>query len=87
MTVVAWIAGSILTLAALGAILRLVRGPSALDRAAALEVLLSCCIGAIAVVVATRRESSLLIVLAVLALVAFVGSVSIARFASARGDE
>ena len=87
MTVVAWIAGSVLAVAALLALVRVVRGPTVLDRAVALEVILSCCIGGIAVNGATTRDSTALAVLVVLSLLSFVGSVSIARFVSGESDE
>ncbi|GGP83269.1 monovalent cation/H+ antiporter complex subunit F [Streptosporangium pseudovulgare] len=63
---------------------RLVRGPSMLDRAIALDVLTAvvmCAIGAAAV---ARGQYSALPLLPVLTLLGFVGSVSLARFFAGR---
>lgn len=87
MTVVLWVAASMLSLAALFALVRVVRGPSALDRVVAMDVLLSCLIGAIGLQAAYGRHGTTLPVLAVLALLGFVGSVAIARFGADVGDD
>lgn len=87
MTVVLWVAASMLGVAALFALIRVVRGPSALDRVVAMDVLLSCLIGAIGIEAAYGRHGSTLPVLAVLALLGFVGSVAIARFGADVGDD
>lgn len=87
MTVVLWVAASMLSLAALLALVRVVRGPSALDRVVAMDVLLSCLIGAIGLQAAYGRHGTTLPVLAVLALLGFVGSVAIARFGADVGDD
>lgn len=87
MTVVLWVAASMLGVAALLALVRVVRGPSALDRAVAMDVLLSCLIGAIGIEAAYGRHGTTLPVLAVLALLGFVGSVAIARFGADVGDD
>lgn len=86
MTVVAWIAGSILGVAAALALTRLVRGPTVLDRVIALDVLLSTIIGAIAVEAAVNRHGTSLPVLAVIALLGFIGSVAVSRFVSGETD-
>lgn len=87
MTVVLWIAAGMLGLAALLALVRVVRGPSALDRVVAMDVLLSCLIGAIGLDAAYGRHGTTLPILAVLALLGFVGSVVIARFGADMGDD
>ncbi|WP_022926846.1 monovalent cation/H+ antiporter complex subunit F [Patulibacter americanus] len=87
MTVVLWIAATMLALAAVLSIVRVVRGPSALDRAVAMDVLLSCAIGGIGLEAAYGRHGTTLPVLAVLALLGFVGSVAIARFGAGLGDD
>jgi multicomponent Na+:H+ antiporter subunit F len=87
MTVVLWIAASMLGVAALLSLVRVVRGPSALDRAVAMDVLLSCLIGALGLEAAYGRHGTTLPVLAVLALLGFVGSVAIARFGAGLGDD
>lgn len=87
MTVVLWIAATMLGVAAVLAIVRIVRGPSALDRAVAMDVLLSCAIGGIGLEAAYGRHGTTIPVLAVLALLGFVGSVAIARFGAGLGDD
>jgi multicomponent Na+:H+ antiporter subunit F len=86
-TVVLWIAASMLGIAALLALIRVVRGPSSLDRVVAMDVLLSCLIGAIGIEAAYGRDGTTLPVLAVLALLGFVGSVAVARFGADAGDD
>lgn len=87
MTVVVWVAAAMLGVAALLALVRVVRGPSALDRIVAMEVLLSCLICTIGIDAAYDRRGTTLPVLAVLALLGFVGSVAIARFGADVGDD
>jgi multicomponent Na+:H+ antiporter subunit F len=87
MTVVLWIAATMLAVAAVLSLVRIVRGPSALDRAVAMDVLLSCAIGGIGLEAAYGRHGTTLPVLAVLALLGFVGSVAIARFGAGLGDD
>lgn len=64
------------------AVVRAVRGPTMLDRTIALDILTSCLIGGIAVEAAWSRRIDTVPILAVLALVGFIGSVTIARFAA-----
>lgn len=87
MTVVLWVSATMLGLAALLSLVRIVRGPSALDRAVAMDVLLSCLIGAIGLEAAYGRHGTTIPVLVVLALLGFVGSVAIARFGAGLGDD
>lgn len=63
---------------------RLVRGPSMLDRAVALDVFTAVVMCGIGTAATALDEYSALPVLLVLALVGFVGSVSLARFFSGR---
>jgi multicomponent Na+:H+ antiporter subunit F len=87
MTAVLYVAAAMLGVAALLAVIRIVRGPSALDRVVAMDVLLSCLIGAIGVEAAYGEHGTTLPVLAVLALLGFVGSVAVARFGADVGDD
>jgi multicomponent Na+:H+ antiporter subunit F len=74
----------VVLLAAAGvlALVRAERGPSMLDRSVALDILTSTLVGAVALEAAWARRTDGLPVLVALALVGFVGSVTIARFAS-----
>ncbi len=77
---------------ALLALVRLARGPSLLDRVVATDTLLVIISAGLAVHAALRRDPTLVPVLVVVALLAFVGSVSVARYVggmllrSATGD-
>lgn len=64
------------------AVVRAVRGPTMLDRTIALDIVTSCLIGGIAVEAAWSRRIDTVPILTVLALVGFIGSVTIARFAA-----
>ncbi|PZR53467.1 pH regulation protein F [Xylanimonas oleitrophica] len=82
MIVVSVVASVLLAVAAVLAIVRLERGPSMLDRTVAFDVLTTTLVGAIAIEAAWSRRTETIPILVVLALVGFVGSVVIARFAS-----
>jgi multicomponent Na+:H+ antiporter subunit F len=80
MTVVAWIAYALLGSGALLALIRLARGPSLLDRVVATDTLLVIISAGLAVHAALNRDPTVVPVLVVVSLLAFVGSVSIARY-------
>jgi len=86
-TVVAVIVTALLVAAGGLTLVRIIRGPSILDRAVATDVLLAVAVAAIATEAAYSRDATALPVLVVLALVGFVGSVSVARFASRRSPK
>ena len=75
-----------LTVAALLVLVRLVRGPSVPDRIVALDTLLQVVVAGIAVAAAATREGSFLAVLVAVALLGFLGSVTVARFVERRGS-
>jgi len=80
MTVVLISCAAMLGVAALLLVWRIVLGPTMLDRAVALDVLVSVFICGLAVDAAIRRDTTTLPILLVLTLLGFVGSVAIARF-------
>ena len=80
MTVVFVIAYTLLGGGALLALVRLARGPSLLDRVVASDVLLVIVAAGLAVHAALMRDPTLVPVLVVVSLLAFVGSVSVARY-------
>ena len=82
MTVVAVLVTILLTAGALLALVRLVRGPSVLDRIVATDVLLAIVIVAIAAEAAWSGDPTALPILVVLSILGFIGSVSVARFAT-----
>jgi multicomponent Na+:H+ antiporter subunit F len=80
MTVVLDIVTAVLLLAALCTLVRIVKGPSMLDRAMALDVLLAVIMGGLGAVAIARGDTWVLPTLLSLSLVGFVGSVAVARF-------
>ncbi len=80
MTVVFVVAYTLLGGGALLALVRLGRGPSLLDRVVASDVLLVIVAAGLAVHAALMRDPTLVPVLVVVSLLAFVGSVSVARY-------
>ncbi|WP_137120112.1 monovalent cation/H+ antiporter complex subunit F [Segeticoccus rhizosphaerae] len=87
MTLVAVIAGALLAVSSAIALVRIVRGPSVLDRAVASEVIVSIVVCAIGLEAATTRHAAVLPILVSLSLVGFIGSVSVARFVARDRDD
>ncbi|HWK91404.1 MAG TPA: monovalent cation/H+ antiporter complex subunit F [Luteimicrobium sp.] len=87
MTVVFVVTIALLTVAAGCAIYRAERGPSMLDRTVALDVFTTTIVGAIALEAAYARRATTIPILVVMSLVAFVGSVTVARFAAVEREE
>lgn len=73
-------AGVMFGVGAVAALVRVVRGPSILDRALATDVLLAIAMCGLGAEMAINRHTDTLIVLLVLALFAILGSIAIARF-------
>ncbi|GAA0798249.1 monovalent cation/H+ antiporter complex subunit F [Spirilliplanes yamanashiensis] len=63
-------------------LVRILRGPSVLDRVIATDVLLAIIVAAVAADAAYHRDATALPVLVVLSVLGFVGSVSVARFST-----
>ena len=82
MTVVVVVTAVLLAAAAVCALVRVERGPTMLDRTIAVDVLTSVLVAAIATYSAWTRRTDTVPVLVALALVGFVTSVTIARFAA-----
>ncbi|RIV37434.1 monovalent cation/H+ antiporter complex subunit F [Micromonospora radicis] len=87
MTIVAVTVTALLAVAGALTLTRIIRGPSILDRAVATDVLLAIIVAAIATEAAYSRDGTALPVLVVLAVLGFVGSVSVARFAARRNSK
>ncbi|MFP8906109.1 MULTISPECIES: monovalent cation/H+ antiporter complex subunit F [Streptomyces] len=86
MSVVATVALALLGVTAVLVVHRLVRGPHALDRIVAVEILVTTVVAGAAVAVAVWDYTSAVLVLLVLALLGFIGSVTAARLAEERED-
>jgi multicomponent Na+:H+ antiporter subunit F len=79
-TVVFWLAYGMLGTGALLALVRLGAGPSLLDRVVATDTLLVIIAAGLAVHAGLQRDPTVVPVLVVVSLLAFVGSVSVARY-------
>lgn len=75
-----------LSLAAVLCVTRLMLGPTVPDRIVALDALLYIVVSGIAVGAAATGDSSFLAVLVAVALLGFVGTVTVARFVERRGS-
>lgn len=82
MTAVLAVCTGLLGIAALCALWRAVVGPTMLDRVVAVDVLVIVVTMTLAVAAAASGDVTTLPVVVVLAMVGFVGSVSVARFAA-----
>ena len=80
MTVVYWLAYGLLGGGAMLALIRLGMGPSLLDRVVATDTLLVIIAAGLAVHAGLQRDPTVVPVLVVVSLLAFVGSVSVARY-------
>jgi multicomponent Na+:H+ antiporter subunit F len=85
MTIVTGVCFVGLSVAALLTLVRLVRGPSVPDRIVALDALLFIVVSGIAVGAAATGDGDFLAVLLAVALLGFVGTVTVARFVERRG--
>lgn len=79
MTVTMIIAGSLFGVGALLAAVRLVRGPTPIDRAVALDVLVAVVVGIIVLLAAVYQSTTTLVIAVVVALLGFVGSAALAQ--------
>lgn len=84
---VMWAGGAMLAVAAVLIVVRIERGASMLDRTIALDMLVGALIAALAMFSAATDRSDLVNVLVVLALVGFVGSVTLARFVAVEPED
>lgn len=85
--VVLWIGCLILAVSAVLIVVRIERGPSMLDRTISLDMLVSIVIAALALWSGATGRTDLVNVLVVLALVGFVGSVTLARFVAVEPED
>ena len=74
------IAGAMLTVAAVATMFRMLMGPTTLDRLVALDTLVAVSMCAIGTWAAFSLDTTVTYSLTALALITFVGSVSVARF-------
>lgn len=86
-TPVLWICGALVLTAVLLALVRAERGPSMLDRIVGLDVVIAALIGTTALWSAATERADLLPLLMVMAIVGFVSSVTLARFAASEPED
>jgi multicomponent Na+:H+ antiporter subunit F len=86
MTAVAWIAGTMLVLAGLAAIVRALRPGSVADRAVALDLAVVVALNGLALRAATADDDAAIDLLLVFGLVGFITIVTVARFIERRGN-
>lgn len=84
MTAVIIVVSIMLAVAAAGAIFRIIRGPSILDRVLAADVLLAIVGGALIVDMVVYRNFDFLALVIAISLIGFIGSVTVARFVTDR---
>lgn len=88
MSWVFWATGLILTLATWGTVYRIWKGPALLDRVLASDVLLSILMAALCVLMILTDSQFYMILMVTIAMIGFVGSVTVARFAdNSKADE
>ena len=87
MEIVLTVTAVILSLAAAGAIVRIAIGPSLLDRVLASDVLLALIGAALCIDMAVNRHLNNLMLLVALAIIGFIGSVTVARFVADRREQ
>lgn len=85
-TATVWVIGALLAVAALLTLVRIVRGPSVLDRVVATDVLVSTLVCVLGTEAAVHRHTTTLPLLVSLSLIGFVGAVAVARFVVADPD-
>lgn len=86
MIIAASIAGALLALAAVGAVVRVVLGPSVADRMVALDSLLFIGVGGLGVYIVLTGDTTYVAVLVVAVLTAFISTVIVARYIEAETD-
>jgi multicomponent Na+:H+ antiporter subunit F len=84
MTVFVVLVSIMLSAAAAGAIFRIARGPSILDRVLAADVLLTIVGAALATDMIVNKNLNFLALLVSISLIGFIGSVTVARFVTDR---
>lgn len=84
MNAVLWICGTILAASAFLAIIRLVKGPSILERVIATDVLLLIVSAALCLEMTVNKHTNNLVFVVLACLVGFIGSVTVSRYVTDR---
>ena len=86
MTLAVWLASVFLAIAALFALIRVVRGPSVADRMVALDTLLFIGVGALGIYIVSTGSTVFIPIAVVAVLTAFISTVVVARYIEAETD-
>jgi multicomponent Na+:H+ antiporter subunit F len=86
MIVATTIAAVLLLFATIVTVIRIVRGPSVADRMVALDTLLFIGVGGIGIYIVQTGDTTYVAVLVVAVLIAFIGTVVVARYIEAETD-
>jgi multicomponent Na+:H+ antiporter subunit F len=86
MTIVTTIAGGLLTIGALAALIRLILGPSVADRMVAADTLLFIGVGGLGAYIVRSGDTTYVPILVVVVLIAFLGTLVVARYIEAETD-
>lgn len=85
MSVVGWISGVMLGAAGLLTTLHVVRSRNLADRAVGIDMLIAVVLNSLAVAIALTQDDLVAALLLIIGLLAFLGSVTIARYIEERG--
>lgn len=80
------VAGACIVAALALALVRIVRGPGAVDRVIATDVILSLLVVALAIEAAVNRHAYTIPVMIIIAMLSFSGTVAVSRFVAIRND-
>ncbi|GAB2892228.1 monovalent cation/H+ antiporter complex subunit F [Neomicrococcus lactis] len=80
MTIVLWICGIMMSAGAIGAIYRVAKGPSILQRVLATDVLLVIIASALAIDMAINKHTNHMPFVLIACVAGFIGSVTVSRF-------
>jgi multicomponent Na+:H+ antiporter subunit F len=86
MNVVAWVSGVMLALAGLLTAVHVVRARNLVDRAVGIDMLVAVILNGLAVAVAITLDDLVAALVLIIGLLAFLGSVTIARYIEQRGS-
>ena len=86
MNVVGWVSGVMLALAGLLTAVHVVRARNLVDRAVGIDMLVAVILNSLAVAIAITMDDLVAALLLIIGLLAFLGSVTIARYIEERGS-
>jgi multicomponent Na+:H+ antiporter subunit F len=85
MTIVGWVSGVMLGMAGLLTAVHVVRARNLVDRAVGIDMLVAVILNGLAVAIAVTQDDLVAALVLIIGLLAFLGSVTIARYVEERG--